>query len=255
MGKITIMIVDDELLMCEELKCQLDLYSELEVLAVCHNGEEALARAAELKPDLIFLDIQMPGITGLTVADVLSRQLQPPKVVFLTAHDEYALKAFSVDALDYVLKPFDENDINRVIAKIKKQLSPPGKPAPEAQEPDLPGQPLDFQRKFCVQKGARLEVLDQEQIQLVYAKDRLVFIQTMEGAAHQIKSTLNELSAKLDPKLFVRCHRNYIVNVDAIQSLENWFNRGYLLVMKGKARAEVPVSRQYVRSLKDYLEF
>ena len=253
MRKITIMIVDDELLMCEELQCQLELYPEVEILAVCHNGEEALAKAAELRPDVMFLDIQMPGITGLNVADVLSRQTSPPRVIFLTAHDEYALKAFAVDALDYVLKPFDEHDIKRVISKLQKLFGVLH--TREEPEPAAPDRAKDYMRKFCVHRGARLEVLEQEQIQLIYAKDRLVFIQTAEGASHLIKSTLNELATKLDPKYFMRCHRNYIVNVDQIQSLENWFNRGYLLILKGKAKTEVPVSRQYVRYLKEYLEF
>ena len=114
---------------------------------------------------------------------------------------------------------------------------------------------LDYTRKFCVQQGAKLEVIDQDQIQLIYAKERLVFIQTAEGISHLIKSTLNELITKLDPKLFMRCHRNYIVNVDQIKNLENWFNRGYLLVLKGTAKTEIPVSRHYVSHLKAYLEF
>lgn len=255
MRKISIVIVDDEPLMCEELQCQLDAYAEVEVLAVCHNGEEALARAAELKPDVMFLDIQMPGITGLNVADVLSRQIRAPKVVFLTAHDEYALKAFAVDALDYVLKPFDEHDINRVIAKLRRLFCTVGSGDPVESGPAGSGHKADYTRKFCVQQGAKLEVIDQEQIQLILARERLVFIQTTDGISHQIRSTLNELSAKLDPKLFVRCHRNYIVNVDQIKNLENWFNRGYLLVLKGTAKTEIPVSRQYVRQLKRYLEF
>jgi len=249
LSEIRVMLVDDEPLMCEELQCQLEAYPEVEVVAVCHEGEEALARAGELKPALIFLDVQMPGIDGLKVAEVLSRHRNPPTVVFVTAHDEYAVKAFAVDASDYVLKPFDEENIRRVMSKLKKKLAVPT----QATEADLP-HPEQFMRKFCVQRGGKLEVMDQEQIQLIYAKERAVFIQT-EGASHLIKSTLNELATKLDPKFFLRCHRNYIVNVDQIQSLENWFNRGYLLVLRDGRKTQVPVSRQYVRSLKNYLEF
>jgi two-component system LytT family response regulator/two-component system response regulator LytT len=255
MRSISVLIVDDEPLMCEELRSQLAAYPEIEVLAVCHNGEEALARSGELNPDAMFLDIQMPGISGLNVADVLSRQVRAPRVVFLTAHDEFALKAFTVDALDYVLKPFDEDDIGRVIAKLKRYFQALGKGETAGPEPAVTGRKTDYTRKFCVQQGGKLEVIDQEQIQLIYAKDRLVFIQTTDGASHLIRFTLNEIASKLDPKRFVRCHRNYIVNVDRIQNLENWFNRGYLLVLKGTPKTEIPVSRHYVGHLKTYLEF
>ena len=255
MRKMTTLIVDDEPLLCEELQSQLESYPDIEILAVCHDGEEALAKAAELKPDLMFLDIQMPGITGLNVADVLSRQSRPPKVIFLTAHDEYALKAFAVDALDYVLKPFDEHDINRVMAKLRRQLCTAGSGDPASPAPVGSGHTADYARKFCVQHGAKLEVIDQEQIQLIYAKDRLVYIQTTDGVSHQVRSTLNELGAKLDPKLFVRCHRNYIVSINQIRCLETWFNRGYLMVLKGPTKTEIPVSRQYVHLLKEHLEF
>lgn len=255
MRTIPALIVDDEPLMCEELQSQLEPYPEIEILAICHNGEDALARAAELKPSLVFLDIQMPGINGLNVADVLSRQARPPKVVFITAHDNYALKAFGVDALDYVLKPYDEHDIRRVITKLKKQFGTLADGNPVEPEPAGAGTKADYISKLCVQQGPRLEVIDQERIQLICARERQVFLQTTDGTSHLLKSTLNELAARLDPKRFMRCHRNYIVNVDQIKSLENWFNRGYLLIMKGAVPTEIPVSRQYVKHLKAYLEF
>ncbi len=255
MKNITVLIVDDEPIMCEELQSQLEIYPEIIALAVCHNGEEALARSAELKPDVLFLDIQMPGINGLIVADVLSRQKRPPKVIFLTAHDEYALKAFGVDALDYVLKPYDEHDIKRVVAKLNKLFSAGDACDLADMVPAVPDYKGDYTRKLCVQQGVKLEVVDQEQIQIFFAKDRLVFIQTTDETSHVINFTLNELMSKLDPKLFMRCHRNYIVNINQIKNLENWFNRGYLLVLKGKNKTEIPVSRQYVKQLKAHLEF
>lgn len=255
MKKITVLVVDDEPLMCEELLAQLELHEVMDILAVCHNGEDALAKGAELKPDLVFLDIQMPGISGLTVADVLSRQTDPPKVVFLTAHDEYALKAFSLDAVDYVLKPFDEHDINRVVVKMKKMFCRSGKADIATSGPEYHGSGAGYTRKFCVQQGAKLEVICQEQIQFIHARERLVFMQTTDGQSHLVRFTLNELMDKLDPKIFVRCHRNYIVNIDQIKNLENWFNRGYLLALRGDGKTEIPVSRQYVKQLKTYLEF
>lgn len=255
MRKITVLVVDDEPLMREELCSHLTAYPEIEVLAHCQTGEEALSSTAELYPDVIFLDIQMPGLSGMEVASVLSRQQFAPKVVFITAHDEHALKAFTVDALDYVLKPFDEDDIHRVVAKINKTVSPREQVSmPEAEKSHAPSRG-EYIRKFCVQSGGKMEVIGQEQIQQFYAKERLVFLQTVDGASHLARFTLNELSGKLDPKLFIRCHRNHIVNLEQIKSLEPWYNRGYMMTLKGGARTEIPVSRQYVRDLKAHMDF
>lgn len=255
MNKTTVLIVDDEQLMCEELQSLLGSYAEIHTLAVCHTGEEALAKAAELKPDVVFLDIEMPGITGITVADVLSKQANPPRVIFLTAHDEYALQAFTVDAFHYLLKPFDEEDIKKVISKLEKNSRPlkinDGARLVAANS----GHKIEYVRKFCVQHEAKLEVIDQDQIEVFYAKDRLVFIQTVDGITFPIKFTLNTLTDKLDPKVFVRCHRNFLVNINQIKCLETWFNRGYMMILKGAAKTKIPVSRQYVSNLKAYLEF
>jgi DNA-binding LytR/AlgR family response regulator len=255
MNEITVLIVDDEPLMCEELQNLLDSYTEIKTLAVCHTGEDALAKAVEMNPDAVFLDIEMPGITGITVADVLSKQANPPRVIFLTAHDEYALQAFTVDAFHYLLKPFDEDDIRKVISKLVKNTLPlkiyDGARPVAANS----GHKAEYVRKFCVQHEAKLEVIDLDQIEVFYAKERQVFIQTVEGITFPIKFTLNTLTGKLDPKVFVRCHRNFLVNINQIKCLETWFNRGYMMILKGAAKTKIPVSRQYVSHLKDYLEF
>jgi DNA-binding LytR/AlgR family response regulator len=255
MKKMSILIADDEVLMCEELLAQLEHYQDIEVVAVCHDGDSALAGVKEFKPDIVFLDIQMPGKTGLDVAAILARQVAPPVVVFLTAFADYALKAFEVDAVDYVLKPFDEKDIQRVVSKLRKMQAAKDREkevkhtvaeaVPQAEHP----------RKFCVHHSGRFEVIDNERILFFYAKDRLVFVQTTDDKHFPIKSSLNELEEKLDQKQFMRCHRNYIVNMDQIKHLENWFNRGYMLILKGETKTEVPVSRLFVKRLKEYLEF
>lgn len=255
MQELSILIADDEVLICEELQGQLEQYRDLRIVAACHDGDSALARALELRPDAVFLDMHMPGKSGLDVAAVLARQLDPPAVVFLTAYGEYALQAFEVNAIDYVLKPYDEMDIHRVVAKLRRLFAGKGRVREADRQPDGPAPRGGHPRRFCVQHHGRLEVVELEQIQTIYAKDRLVFIQTREGTHYNIKSSLNELEEKLDDKLFMRCHRNYIVNVAQIDHLENWFNRGYLLSLKGDAKTEVPVSRLFVKKLKEYLEF
>jgi DNA-binding LytR/AlgR family response regulator len=255
MSNLTILIADDEVLMCEELQAQFELYQDIEIVAVCHDGDETLVKCRELKPDVVFLDIQMPGKTGLEVASVLARQVAPPLVVFLTAYADHAVKAFEVDAVDYVLKPFDEMDIQRVVSKLRRMQS--GRAVEKSEKALTGGQAerVDCSRKFCVQHAGRFEVIDNDRIQFFVARDRLVFVQTVEGKQFLIKSTLNELELKLDQRHFLRCHRNYIVNINQVQQLENWFNRGYMLILKGDGKTEVPVSRLYVKRLKAFLEF
>lgn len=255
MDKLSILIADDEILMCEELQAQFEHYQDIEIVAVCNDGDSALAKVKELKPDIVFLDIQMPGKTGLEVAAILARQVEPPVVVFLTAFADYALKAFAVDAVDYVLKPFDEMDIQRVVSKLRKIMLAKDREKSDKQTVaglDVTGLPA---RKFCVHHGGRFEVIENERILYFYAKDRLVFVQTTDDKHFPVKSSLNELEEKLDQKQFMRCHRNYIVNMDQIRHLENWFNRGYMLILKGDGKTEVPVSRLFVKRLKEFLEF
>lgn len=252
MNKLSILIADDEVLMCEELLAQFEHYQDLEIVAVCHDGDSVLSSVKELKPDVVFLDIQMPGKTGLEVAAILARQVDQPAVVFLTAFADHAIKAFEVDAVDYVLKPFDEKDIQRVVGKLRKVCTTKaGTDIVKQPVAALAGHP----RKFCVQHSGRFEVIDNERILFFYAKDRLVFVQTSDGKHFPVKSSLNELEEKLDHKQFMRCHRNYIVNMDQIKHLENWFNRGYMLILKNDTKNEVPVSRLFVKRLKEYLEF
>ncbi len=250
MNKLRILVADDEVLMCEELLAQFEQYQDIEVLAVCHDGDDALLKIKELKPDIVFLDIQMSGKTGLEVAANLTKQISPPIIVFLTAYADHAVKAFAVDAVDYVLKPFDDKDIQRVISKLRKIM------AAKALEKNIGTSSRgDNNRKFCVHHSGRFEVIDNEQILYFYAKDRLVFIQTADDRHFSVKSSLNELEEKLDHKQFMRCHRNYIVNMEQIKHLENWFNRGYMLILKGDLKTEVPVSRLFVKRLKEFLEF
>lgn len=255
MTKLSILIAEDEVLMCEELLAQFEHYQDIDIVAVCNDGDSALARIRELKPDIVFLDIQMPGKTGLEVAAILARQVDPPLVVFLTAFADHALKAFEVDAVDYVLKPFDEKDIQRVVNKLRKLHAAKGREKEGKSTASGSIFTSEHPRKFCVHHDGRFEVIDNERILYFYAKDRLVFIQTADDRHFPIKSSLNELEEKLDHKQFMRCHRNFIVNMEQVKHLENWFNRGYMLVLKGDMKTEVPVSRLFVKRLKEFLEF
>ena len=239
------LLVDDEPLMCDELCCLLQGIPDIEVAGIAHNALQAAKLATINSFDIVFLDIQMPGMSGLELARLLTDSSKPPLIVFVTAHSDFAVEAFAVEAIDYILKPFDEADIARVMKRIRMWQG-------LRQEEALPAVSRNPVRKLCVDAGDRLEVLDVDQIQLIRAEDRQVVLRTVKGGEYGIRHRLNELEDMLDPKEFYRCHRNYIVNVNQIHQIANWFNRGYLLILK-EPTVEVPVGRVYASKLKEYL--
>lgn len=233
-------IIDDEPLLCDELRCLLESTGEAEVLGIGHSGREALELADRLDPDVMFLDIQMPVLGGMEAARILTARSQAPLIVFITAFSNFAADAFQVDAVDYILKPFDENDIERVLKKLRARRM---KPATESSRA--------FLKKVLAESGDRLEVIDTRQIEYFQAENRQVFIRTVAGKRYEIRNRLNELEESLNPDDFFRCHRNFIVNVNQIGQLANWFNRGYLLIMQ-PSKEEIPVGRVYSSRLKLY---
>lgn len=253
---VKIILADDEKLMAEELRSLLlELYPDLCIVGVAHDGEAALQLVKTYKPDIVFLDIQMPGMTGLEVAEKLMACEDSPAIVFATAYDEHALTAFSLNAIDYILKPYDEFDIERVMKKIEKMLTGTRVKAKASTNRDM--SKTTGVRKFSVEKSDRMEIIDSENIELVYAKDRLVYIKTLDGETYRTKLTLQEFEGKLPADRFFRCHRNYIVNVNQIKEIANWFNKGYLLILQKTATEkglEVPVGRAYAARLKEYIE-
>lgn len=253
---VKILIADDEKLMADELQTLLlETYPDLQIVGMAQDGETALSLVKKHRPDIAFLDIQMPGMTGLEVAKRLIAYEEPPAVVFSTAYDEYALKAFSVNAMDYILKPYDETDIQRVMAKFEKMIAGASVKTKAFANKEL--QKLSTVRKFSVEKGDRMEIIDSDKIEMVYAKDRLVYIRTRDGEVYRTKLTLQDFESKLPADRFFRCHRNYIVNVNQIKEIATWFNKGYILILQknaiGKSQ-EVPVGRAYATRLRDYIE-
>jgi two-component system LytT family response regulator/two-component system response regulator LytT len=237
---LRVIIVDDEPLMCDELKCLLEDTGEVQVVGIGHSGEEALTLCDRPDVDAVFLDIQMPVMNGMEAARILNSRSRCPLIVFITAFSNYAVEAFQVDAVDYILKPFDERDIERILHRIKQRQI---KPLPPARP---------FLKKILAETGDRLEVIDVKQIQYFQAENRQIFVCTIGGKKYEIRNRLNELEEALDPADFFRCHRNFIVNVNQIGQLASWFNRGYLLIMN-PSRDEIPVGRVYAAKLKNYL--
>lgn len=255
MTRLKALIADDEPPMCEEL--QTLLQPDFDIVCVCHDGEQVLYMTAERRPDVVFLDIQMPGLNGLEVAQFFSRQEHPPLVVFVTAYSEFALPAFAVNAVGYILKPFDAADVQKIVRNLHHliSLSVSGETdaAGESQKPaGAPG----IKKKFCAYaEDDRLEIIDIGRIKLVYAQNKAVYLRTIEDEVFMVKMTLQTIEQELDASRFFRCHRNCIVNIDQVKQLKAWFNRGYLLVLKGEQKLEIPVSRTFVKPLRDYIIF
>ena len=240
MNALRVVIADDEPILCDELKCLLEDTGEAQVVGIGHSGEEALELCGRSGVDAVFLDIQMPVMNGMEAARILSSRPHPPLIVFITAFSNYAVEAFQVEAVDYILKPFDEGDIDRVLKKLQQRRNkalPPARP---------------FLKKILAETGDRLEVIDVKQVQYFQAENRQIFVCTIGGKKYEIRNRLNELEEALDPADFFRCHRNFIVNVNQIGQLASWFNRGYLLIMN-PSRDEIPVGRVYAAKLKNYL--
>ena len=241
MSLAKVIIVDDEPIMCDELKCLLENSGEVEIVGIGHSGEDAIALMDRLDADVVFLDIQMPVMNGMEAARILSSRARSPLIVFITAFSNFAVEAFQVDAVDYILKPFDESDIERALKKLRtRRLQTP------------PDHPRSFLKKVLAETGDRLEVIDVKQVQYFQAENRQIFIRTISGKRYEIRNRLNELEEVLNPDDFFRCHRNFIVNVNQIGQLANWFNRGYLLIMN-PSQEEIPVGRVYAARLKIYL--
>lgn len=249
MKALHVMIVDDESSMAEELKVMLhEVNPDIEIVGMCYDGETALAMVMEKKPDVLFLDIEMPGLDGLKVAECLGKTNHPPVIVFVTAYDEFALQAFSVNAVDYIMKPLDVETIKRVLDKCSNILQRWTAHDEENKED------TSVYKKFSVEKGDRMEIIDSDNIRFIYAKDRQVFIVTKDDIQYLTRLTLHDFEVRLPDKKFFRCHRNFIVNIDEIRQIVTWFKQRYLLVLNGKNKIEIPVGRVYVNKMKQYIE-
>lgn len=254
MKKLKVIIVDDEIIMCGALQHELEKYPNIEVLAMYHDGDEALQGIIHHNPDIVFLDIRMPGLNGLEVAAELDKKENPPAVVFVTAYDDCALKSYDVNALDYILKPFDADDIDRVLRKMRRfHIMDTPEPTPKN---CLPQNNAEFRpQKYCTYRDDVMEIISSDSIKLFYIEAGEVFALTADDKKFAMKQALQDIEQKADPQHFFRCHRNYIVNVNYIKQISPWFNRGYLLKLGGEKTTEVPVSRSNVKKLEKYIQF
>lgn len=242
---IKALIIDDEKLACSRLRRMLNKYDQIEIVGDAHNGNEALNLIEKTCPEVVFLDIKMPLLSGF---EMLKRLEQPPAIIFTTAFDQYALQAFEENAVDYLVKPVSEKKLNRAITKLFKLLQ-----EDTAQSVDWKKLLNTIQKKeetikrFSVRVGERIFILPDQDIIYFEAQDKYTFLFTSTDS-HIIPFTLRELENRLDQELFIRVHRSAIVNIDHIQSIHRWFAGKLKLKMKnGK---EVLVSQGYAGAFK-----
>lgn len=252
-------VVDDEALAREELCYQLQQHGDVQVVAQAGNGEEALAAIERTGPDLVFLDVQMPGLGGFEVARRLLDDDQAPAVIFVTAFDQHAIEAFDVNAVDYLLKPVDGARLEQAIARARKRLTS-GQPGAGA----LNDQLERFVRMMTGQKarrdqvavkvGERFLLVQAEEIIYASLADESINIVTGQVSGASNYRTLDDLQARLDPEVFWRVHRSHLVNINKIKEIVPWFSRNYILRMKDAKATEIPVSRSQTKRLREYLK-
>ncbi|HWN99529.1 MAG TPA: LytTR family DNA-binding domain-containing protein [Blastocatellia bacterium] len=248
---IRTLIVDDESLARERIREMLEADPEIEIVGDCANGEEAILAISSLKPDLIFLDVEMPGIDGFEVLESLDPS-QMPAVVFVTAYDQYAVRAFEIYALDYLLKPFDRERFQRAVSHAKEQLLKTSDAMSErilnALE-QIKTRPVHLER-LVIKMNGHVFFVKAEEIDWLEAEGNYVRLHAGKES-YLLRDTISALEAQLDPKQFLRVHRSAIVNIDRIQELQPWFHGEYRIIMR--EGVQLTLSRSYREKLQELL--
>jgi len=261
---ITALIVDDEELAREELKYLLDAVDDVEVVAEGKNGVEAVDLIRTHHPDVVFLDVQMPGLDGFAVLKKLLEldQDEPlPHIIFATAFDQYAVRAFDVNAVDYLLKPFDKDRVLQAVDRARQRLQEDAgetRPARGDLRVETLLKLIEQQQparahsgKIVLQSGSRLLLVDQKDICYASIDDGIISVVTPNLEGQSKCRTLEELFDQLDPATFWRAHRSYLVNINQIREVVPWFKSTYQLRMSDKKQSEIPVSRAQTRRLRE----
>jgi two-component system LytT family response regulator/two-component system response regulator LytT len=260
MTALRVLVVDDEQLARDELCFLLGEVEGVEILGQAADGIEALRLAGELKPDLVFLDVQMPGLTGFEVARRLIEADVMSQLVFVTAFDQYAIDAFGVNAVDYVLKPIDAHRLDLTLERARTRLA-------SRQAAKMPLTPEDLERvveavqarqgrrdQLAVRSGERFVLVQADEVIHASLIDEAIVVVTGAVTGTSNYRTLDELQTRLDPAVFWRVHRSHLVNITKIKEIVPWFSRNYLLKMKDAKSTEIPVSRSQTKRLREYLQ-
>jgi two-component system LytT family response regulator/two-component system response regulator LytT len=261
MDTLRTIVVDDEQLAREELCFLLGQLGGVELIGQASNGIEALRVVEETNPDLVMLDVQMPGLTGFEVARRLVRASVDTHFVFVTAYDQHAIEAFEVNAVDYLLKPVEAGRLDQAVQRVRKRLTSARN---GAGQPPLNDQLEQFVKMMTGRQSRREQVAVKvaERFLLVHADDIIyasladdsINIVTGQISGTSNYRTLDDLQARLDPEVFWRVHRSHLVNINKIKEIVPWFSRNYILRMKDAKATEIPVSRSQTKRLREYLK-
>jgi len=251
--KIRTLIVDDEPLARERMRSLLAAESDFEIVGEATDGLEAVDAIQTHTPDLVFLDVHMPKLDGFEVIETVGAE-QMPAVIFVTAYDQHALRAFDVQALDYLLKPFDSDRFQAALKRVRTQI--------DSQETgdlgrrllalvrDLKPERGNKSDRLVVKSGGRLFFLRADEIDWIEAAGNYVRLH-VGTEAHMLRETMNSIEARLNPELFVRIHRSHIVNIERIKELQPWFNGEYVVILRNSTR--LTLSRGYREKLQERL--
>ena len=249
---LTAIVVDDERLACEEIAYLLKEFPGIEIVGTGRNGLEALRLIEKLEPDLAILDVQMPGLDGLgVIRKAKEKGLHLPYFVLATAFDQYAVQAFRLEALDYLLKPVEKDRLAETIERVRRALEEKQKPEPA--EP-LPARGLDRRTKLLVRSANRNFIVDAQDVVYATIDNGLITIATASVEGQSNYRTIEELHSNLDPEIFWRVHRSYLVNINRIKEVIPWFKSSYQLRMDDKKQTEIPVSRVQTKRLRELLK-
>ena len=259
-------LVDDEQLARDEMVYLLGQVGGVELIGQADNGVEALDTIRRLQPELVFLDVQMPGLTGFEVARRLLDEGPDAQIVFVTAFDQHAIEAFEVNAVDYLLKPVDPARLEMALDRARRRVSSDRQRESAGADiasisPDQLEKILQLvadrqsrRDRLAMKVGERFLLVQADEIIYASMADETITIVTGVHNGTSNYRTLDELQARLDPSVFWRVHRSHLVNINKIKEIVPWFSRNYILRMKDEKATEIPVSRMQTKRLRDYLK-
>ena len=249
--KLQTIIIEDEELARNLLRSYLKDHPDIEIIGECENGFDGVKAINDKKPDLVFLDIQMPKITGFEMIELLDFK---PQIIFTTAYDQYALKAFELNAIDYLLKPFSKERLLNAVEKVKHRIQNEEDNSEKLEELTnlRPGE--DFIDRVVVKDRHKIHIITVDQIRYIESLDDYVMIYTYDGR-HMKQKTMKYFENNLDPKDFIRIHRSYIVQVDNIAEIQQYEKESYIVILKDKDKTKLKVSKTGYKKIKEVLHF